>query len=257
MSRSGAPSRTSNSPGCSGCRASTSFGSSSTRKLPAPPLTHLSGLVVEEAARRHLHLVDPREPRGGRRPPACSREGRSASSRTPPSPARSSPRCRRASALLSSDLSINFLEPASPTSERLIARGTGDPRGRRQGLSEARVEDARGTLLAHATSRCVLQPLPFEPPEPPEEFPPVESHRSTRRPVPPTGGGRGRPPGRVGRDERTGSRAALAQRASARPRRTARCSACGSSTSPREASRSRCPPRSGSAPASARSTAAW
>ncbi len=28
---------------------------------------------------------------------------------------------------------------------------------RRQGLSAARVEDARGTLLAHATSRCVLQ----------------------------------------------------------------------------------------------------
>ena len=37
------------------------------------------------------------------------------------------------------------------------------------------MEDARGTLLAHATSRCVLQPLPFEPPEPPEELPAVEA----------------------------------------------------------------------------------
>jgi uncharacterized protein (TIGR00369 family) len=30
------------------------------------------------------------------------------------------------------------------------------------------VEDARGRLLAHATSRCVIQRLPFEPSEPPE-----------------------------------------------------------------------------------------
>jgi uncharacterized protein (TIGR00369 family) len=76
--------------------------------------------------------------------------------------------------LLSSDLSMNFLEPASPSSERLIARGTAIHVGRRQGLSEARVEDARGRLLAHATSRCVLQALPFEPPEPPDGLPPVE-----------------------------------------------------------------------------------
>ena len=36
------------------------------------------------------------------------------------------------------------------------------------------MEDARGRLLAHATSRCVLQPLPFEPPEPPDAFPSFE-----------------------------------------------------------------------------------
>jgi uncharacterized protein (TIGR00369 family) len=75
--------------------------------------------------------------------------------------------------LLSSDLSMNFLEPASPASERLVARGTVIHTGRRQGLSEARVEDARGSLLAHATSRCVLQPLPFDPPDRPVSFPPV------------------------------------------------------------------------------------
>ncbi len=84
----------------------------------------------------------------------------------------------KSTALLSSDLSINFLEPAWPASERLIATGTVIHVGRRQGLSEARVEDARGTLLAHATSRCVLQPLPFDPPEPPEAFPPVTATRS-------------------------------------------------------------------------------
>jgi uncharacterized protein (TIGR00369 family) len=46
--------------------------------------------------------------------------------------------------------------------------------GRRQGLSEARVEDVHGTLLAHATSRCVLQSLPFDPPDPPDAPDPVE-----------------------------------------------------------------------------------
>ena len=63
------------------------------RKLPAPPLTHLSGLVVEEADARRLHVVDPREPvvADGRR--ACSAAARSRSWRTPPSPARSSRRC--------------------------------------------------------------------------------------------------------------------------------------------------------------------
>src|SRR4029453_482876 len=76
--------------------------------------------------------------------------------------------------LLSSDLSMNFLAPARPSSERLIARGTIIDVGRRQGLSEARIEDVRGTLLAHATSRCVLQPMPFDPPGAPEEFPSVE-----------------------------------------------------------------------------------
>ena len=73
--------------------------------------------------------------------------------------------------LLSSDLSINFLEPATPSSERLVAKGSVIDVGRRQGLSEARIEDARGTLLAHATSRCVLRPLPFDPPPPPETWP--------------------------------------------------------------------------------------
>ena len=75
-------------------------------------------------------------------------------------------------ALLSSDLSINFLAPASPASERLVATGTVIHAGRRQGLSEARIEDAAGRLLAHATSRCVVQPIPFEVPDAPTDMPP-------------------------------------------------------------------------------------
>jgi uncharacterized protein (TIGR00369 family) len=77
--------------------------------------------------------------------------------------------------LATSELSMNFLRPATPASERLVARGTLIHAGVRQGLSEARVEDARGRLLAHATSRCVLRRLPFDPPDPPATLPPVDS----------------------------------------------------------------------------------
>ena len=143
-------------------------------KLPAPPLTHLSGLVVEEAAVGASTWSIPASPwwqtaagvfAGGTLGFVADAALAGAVFTMLP----------KGIALLSSDLSINFLEPASPSSERLVARGTVIHAGRRQGLSEARVEDARGTLLAHATSRCVLQPLPFDPPDPPEEFPAVES----------------------------------------------------------------------------------
>ena len=86
--------------------------------------------------------------------------------------------------LLSLDLSINFLEPAGPWSERLVATGTVIDVGRRQGLSEARVEDARGSLLAHATSRVVLRPLPFDPPPAPETWPDPPSPPAGETPDP-------------------------------------------------------------------------
>jgi uncharacterized protein (TIGR00369 family) len=142
------------------------------RKLPAPPLTHLTGLVVEEVEVGSSTWSIPASPwwqtaagvfAGGTFGFVADAALAGAVFTTLP----------KGIALLTSDLSMNFLEPADPSSERLIAKGTVIHAGRRQGLSEARVEDARGTLLAHATSRCVLQPLPFEPPEPPDLFPPV------------------------------------------------------------------------------------
>jgi uncharacterized protein (TIGR00369 family) len=142
------------------------------RRLPAPPLTHLSGLVIEEVSDGATTWSIPASP-----------WWQSAASVFPGGALVFVADAALAGAvytglptgvaLLSSDLSMNFLEPAGPSSERLVAKGTVIDVGRRQGLSEARVEDVRGTLLAHATSRCVLQPLPFEPPPPPAEFPAV------------------------------------------------------------------------------------
>ena len=144
------------------------------RRLPAPPLTHLSGLVIEEVSEGATTWSMPASPwwltaagifAGGALAFVADAALAGAVFTTLPV----------GTALLSSDLSMNFLEPAGPGSERLVARGTIIDVRRRQGLSEARVEDASGRLLAHATSRCVLQPLPFDPPEPPDAFPAVEA----------------------------------------------------------------------------------
>lgn len=76
--------------------------------------------------------------------------------------------------LATSELTLNFIRPATPASERLIAKAGLIHLGSRQGLSDARVEDAQGRLIAHASSRCVLRKLPFDPPDPPATIPPYK-----------------------------------------------------------------------------------
>ena len=142
-------------------------------RLPAPPLTHLSGLVVEEASEGTTTWSIPASPRW--RTAAGVFAGGTLSFLADAALAGAVfTKVPTGTMLLSSDLSMNFLAPARPSSEKLIARGTIIDVGRRQGLSEARNEDAHGTLLAHATSRCVLQPMPFDPPPAPEAFAPIE-----------------------------------------------------------------------------------
>jgi uncharacterized protein (TIGR00369 family) len=68
-----------------------------------------------------------------------------------------------------SEVSMSFLRPASPASETLIAKARVVDAGRRLGLSEATVSDARGRILAHGTSRYVFLRLD-PPPEPPASF---------------------------------------------------------------------------------------
>ncbi|HET9673103.1 MAG TPA: PaaI family thioesterase [Actinomycetota bacterium] len=144
------------------------------RRLPAPPLTHLAGLVVEQAtegastwsipaAERWRSAAGP-FPGGALAFVADAALAGAIFTVLPP-----------ATGLASSDLSLNFLEPSGPSSERLVARGTVIHAGRRQALSEARIEDAHGRLMGHATSRCVLQALPFDPPGAPEDLPPPGS----------------------------------------------------------------------------------
>lgn len=72
-----------------------------------------------------------------------------------------------------SELSMNFLRPADPSSKELVAKAEVIDVGRRLGLSQATVVDAHGRLLAHGTSRYVLMHLDNLPP--PTKIGPVES----------------------------------------------------------------------------------
>lgn len=65
-----------------------------------------------------------------------------------------------ATGVSTSELSVNFLRPAGIRSQILIARGRLIHETRSTGLAEAFIEDGRGRLLAHATSRCILTPIP-------------------------------------------------------------------------------------------------
>src|SRR5205823_5722381 len=56
----------------------------------------------------------------------------------------------------SSQLSLSFLRPATIASHTFVSRGRLIHSTRSLGLSEAIIEDGRGRLLGHATSRCVL-----------------------------------------------------------------------------------------------------
>src|SRR5918992_1199551 len=70
---------------------------------------------------------------------------------------------------VTSDLSINFFRPIDTHSDRLIARARPIEVGRTLGVSEAVVEDGRGRLVAHCTSRCfvVSMEIPASDGEPP------------------------------------------------------------------------------------------
>jgi len=58
------------------------------------------------------------------------------------------------------DLSVKYLRPATLASGLLTCTGTVIQRGRRTALGEARLTDAAGRLVAHATSTCLLFELP-------------------------------------------------------------------------------------------------
>jgi len=59
-------------------------------------------------------------------------------------------------AYTSLDLNVKFLRAVTVASGRLTTTGTVLQRGRRTALAEARMTDAAGRLVAHATSSCML-----------------------------------------------------------------------------------------------------
>ena len=58
------------------------------------------------------------------------------------------------------DLTVKFLRPVTVASGRITTRGALLQRGRRTALAEARMTDAAGRLVAHATSSCLIFDAP-------------------------------------------------------------------------------------------------
>src|SRR5215213_7096579 len=58
------------------------------------------------------------------------------------------------------DLNVKFLRAVTVTSGRVTCRGSVLQRGRRTALGEARMTDAAGRLVAHATSSCLIFDAP-------------------------------------------------------------------------------------------------
>jgi uncharacterized protein (TIGR00369 family) len=58
------------------------------------------------------------------------------------------------------DLSVKFLRPVLAGTGRIRVIGTVLNRGRRTALAQAEIIDADGRLLAHATSSCLIFPVP-------------------------------------------------------------------------------------------------
>ena len=63
-------------------------------------------------------------------------------------------------AYTSLDLNVKFLRAVTVASGRLTTTGTVLQRGRRTALAEARMTDAAGRLVAHATSSCMIFEAP-------------------------------------------------------------------------------------------------
>ena len=57
------------------------------------------------------------------------------------------------------DLVTTYLRPVTTSTGRVTAEGTVLSRGSRTALAQARLTDADGRLLAHATSTCLLFPV--------------------------------------------------------------------------------------------------
>jgi uncharacterized protein (TIGR00369 family) len=134
------------------------------RRVPAPPVHHLTGLVATaaepEASTWEMPATAWWRSAAGVVPGgalAFVADGALAGAVYTVLP--------KAVAAVTSELSIHFVRPAAADGGPIVARGRLIHAGRRQGLAEARIEDGTGRLLAHATERCLLRPLGFEPPD--------------------------------------------------------------------------------------------
>ncbi|MFG2038084.1 PaaI family thioesterase [Dactylosporangium sp. NPDC048998] len=124
-------------------------------ELPAPPVTHLLGTgKVEAEAGRVVVTLEPQEYHYN---PLGSVHGGVLATLLDTATG-----CAVHSTLPAGigyttlDLTTKFLRRASIASGVLTCEGTVISKGRRTALAQAQITDARGVLVAHATSTCML-----------------------------------------------------------------------------------------------------
>src|SRR2546423_1688244 len=129
------------------------------RRLPEPPITVLTGLRVSDVSLGKITFAMPASP-WWQTGAGVFLAGTLAFVADAPLGCAILTGAPAGVGLATSELSISFLRPGTIRSQVLIGRGSIIHATRSLGLSEAYVEDGRGRLLAHATSRCVLAPIP-------------------------------------------------------------------------------------------------
>ncbi|MFC8763254.1 PaaI family thioesterase [Streptomyces sp. NPDC057193] len=130
-------------------------------RLPGPPIAALIGFSLEEVEDgRAVFVLEPGEEHynpigsvhGGVYATLLDSAAGCAVHSTLP----------QGTAYTSLDLSTRFLRPLTTATGKVRAIGTVLSRGRRTALAEAALYDAEDRLLAHATSTCMLFPVPAE-----------------------------------------------------------------------------------------------
>jgi len=127
------------------------------RKTNRPPISHLTGMLPVEAGPGLTTFTMPASP-WLLSPPGLIQGGVLAVLADGPLGCAIQTTLAPATPYTTAELSMNFLRPATVASGVLTARGTLIHSGRSLALSQVSIEDARGRLLAHGTSRCVIFP---------------------------------------------------------------------------------------------------
>jgi uncharacterized protein (TIGR00369 family) len=125
------------------------------RRVPAPPIHHLLGLRPVTIGPAAVSFAMPTSPR------LCSdagvfHAGTAALMADAALAGAVQVTLPPGAMVATSDLSLNFLHPLDVGSGQLLARTRPIDVGNRLGLAESMIEDGRGRLVAHATTRCFV-----------------------------------------------------------------------------------------------------
>jgi len=128
------------------------------RKVPDPPLTRMTGIRVTDVGLGKATMAMPASP-WWQTGPGLFAAGSLSFLADGPLGGAVLTAAPAGVGMTTSELSIDFLRPATVRGGMLVGRGRLIHSTRSQGLSEVFIEDSNGRMLAHGTSRCILFPI--------------------------------------------------------------------------------------------------